>query len=130
MRLAALCALVVTAGITAGAVLGYGLAQAASIYLGTAPMPGVLPAVGAASVLTGAAVVASLVPAARASRVDVLQALRSEWARASSWLMLLDGNVVDSERSHGANGSAQGFLAREEVEATDLSVLVCLIPRG
>ena len=33
---------------------------------------------GAAAVLVGAALVASLMPAARASRVDVLQALRSE----------------------------------------------------
>ena len=33
---------------------------------------------GAAAVLIAAAVVASLMPAARASRVDVLQALRSE----------------------------------------------------
>jgi predicted permease len=69
---------IVTAGITAGAVFGYVLARVASTYFGTARMPGVLPAVGAAVVLTGAAVIASLVPAARASRVDVLQALRSE----------------------------------------------------
>jgi ABC-type lipoprotein release transport system permease subunit len=34
--------------------------------------------VGAALVLVGAAVLASLVPAARASRVDVMQALRTE----------------------------------------------------
>jgi ABC-type lipoprotein release transport system permease subunit len=33
---------------------------------------------GAAAVLMGAAVVASLMPAARASRVDVVQALRTE----------------------------------------------------
>jgi ABC-type lipoprotein release transport system permease subunit len=33
---------------------------------------------GAAVVLFGAAIVASLMPATRASRVDVLQALRSE----------------------------------------------------
>ena len=33
---------------------------------------------GAASVLVAAAILASLMPAARASRVDVLQALRSE----------------------------------------------------
>jgi ABC-type lipoprotein release transport system permease subunit len=32
----------------------------------------------AAAVLAGAAVLASLMPAARASRVDVLQALRAE----------------------------------------------------
>ena len=69
---------IVTAGIAVGAVLGYVLAHVASTYLGTARMPGVLPAIGAATVLAAAAVIASLVPAARASRVDVLQALRSE----------------------------------------------------
>jgi ABC-type lipoprotein release transport system permease subunit len=37
-----------------------------------------LPVLGAAAVLMGAAALASLVPAARASRVDVVQALRSE----------------------------------------------------
>jgi putative ABC transport system permease protein len=41
-------------------------------------LPGLLPIVGAAAVLLAAAVLASLMPAARASRVDVLQALRSE----------------------------------------------------
>jgi ABC-type lipoprotein release transport system permease subunit len=41
-------------------------------------LPGAVPVLGAAAVLIGAAVVASLMPAARASRVDVLQALRSE----------------------------------------------------
>jgi ABC-type lipoprotein release transport system permease subunit len=34
--------------------------------------------VGAAAVLIGAAIVASLMPAARASRVDLVRALRSE----------------------------------------------------
>jgi len=41
-------------------------------------LPGALPVLGAAMLLITAAIVASLVPAARASRVDVLQALRSE----------------------------------------------------
>jgi ABC-type lipoprotein release transport system permease subunit len=41
-------------------------------------LPGALPLVGAAAVLVGAAIVASLMPATRASRIDVLQALRSE----------------------------------------------------
>ena len=41
-------------------------------------MPASLPIIGAAAVLAGAAIIASLMPAARASRVDVLQALRSE----------------------------------------------------
>ena len=71
-------AVIVTVGITAGAVFGYVLARVASTYLGTARMPGVLPALGAAAVLIGAAVIASLIPAARASRVNVLRALRSE----------------------------------------------------
>jgi ABC-type antimicrobial peptide transport system permease subunit len=71
-------AVIVTVGITAGAVFGYVLARVASTYLGTTRMPGMVPAVVAAAVLIGAAVIASLIPAARASRVDVLQALRSE----------------------------------------------------
>jgi putative ABC transport system permease protein len=41
-------------------------------------LPGVLPLVGAGVLLIAAAVLASLMPAARASRVDVIQALRSE----------------------------------------------------
>jgi len=41
-------------------------------------LPGALSLIGAATVLLGAAAVASLMPARRASRVDVLQALRSE----------------------------------------------------
>jgi ABC-type lipoprotein release transport system permease subunit len=41
-------------------------------------MPDTLPVIGSAVVLLGAAVVASLLPAARAARVDVMQALRSD----------------------------------------------------
>jgi ABC-type lipoprotein release transport system permease subunit len=37
-----------------------------------------VPIIGAAAVLVTAAILASLMPAARASRVDVLNALRSE----------------------------------------------------
>jgi predicted permease len=65
-------------GIAAGAVGGYALVRAAEAVWGTVQLPGALPAVGAATVLIGAAAVASLVPAMRAARVDVLQALRSE----------------------------------------------------
>ena len=71
-------AAIVTAGITAGAAASYVLARVASTYLAAAHTPRVLPAVAAAAVLGAAAVMASLIPAARASRVDVLQALRSE----------------------------------------------------
>ena len=41
-------------------------------------MPGAVPVVASAVVLLAAAVVASVLPAARAARVDVMQALRSE----------------------------------------------------
>ena len=66
-------------GIAAGAAGGYVLAHVAAGFFETVEMPGVLPALGAAAVLVAAATLASLMPAARASRVDVMQALRSEW---------------------------------------------------
>jgi predicted permease len=65
-------------GIAAGAIGGYLIARLAGAFFQTVELPGVLPVIGAAIVLIGAAVGASLVPAMRASRVDVLQALRSE----------------------------------------------------
>jgi predicted permease len=71
-------AVIITVGIVAGAVVGFALARAASSYLGTTRMPGLLPVAIAAVVLLGAAVIASLIPAARASHVNVLHALRSE----------------------------------------------------
>ena len=65
-------------GIAAGALGGYVLARLAGAYVEHVELPGILPVTAAAIVLIGAAVGASLVPALRASRVDVLQALRSE----------------------------------------------------
>jgi predicted permease len=65
-------------GIAAGAAGGYALGRVAEAFVGNVQLPGALPAIGAAAVLIGAAIVASLVPATRASRIDVLQALRSE----------------------------------------------------
>jgi putative ABC transport system permease protein len=65
-------------GIAAGAAGGYALVRVAEGVLGTGQLPGALSVIGAAIVLIGAAAVASLMPATRASRVDVLQALRSE----------------------------------------------------
>src|SRR6266540_2129972 len=70
--------LIAAIGIAAGAVGGYVLARVAAGFFATVQMPGALPVIGAAAVLIGAAIIASLMPAARASRVDVLQALRSE----------------------------------------------------
>ncbi len=65
-------------GIVAGAAGGYALVGVATAFLDDPLLPGALPVLGAAAVLIGAAVAASLMPAARASRVDVMQALRSE----------------------------------------------------
>ena len=71
-------AVIAAAGIVAGALAGIALTRVASGLFGVVRMPGVLPIAGAATLLVAAAAVACLVPAARASRVDVLQALRSE----------------------------------------------------
>src|SRR5262249_8436120 len=67
----------VAIGVVAGALGGYAFAKLGMSYFGTMPMPGTLPIIAAAVLLIGAAIVASLMPAARASRVDLVQALRS-----------------------------------------------------
>jgi putative ABC transport system permease protein len=69
---------IAAAGMVAGAVCGYALAQLAGSYLVEMRLPGVVPIAGSVAVLLAAAVVASVLPAARAARVDVMQALRSE----------------------------------------------------
>ncbi len=68
--------IIVALGIAAGATGGYAFSGMAARYLGDVRLPGALPAVAAAAVLVAAALLASLLPAARASRVDVLAALR------------------------------------------------------
>ncbi len=65
-------------GVFAGAAFGLIVARVAGSYFGDLKMPGALPVIVSAFVLLGAAVVASMLPAARAARVDVIQALRSE----------------------------------------------------
>jgi len=71
-------ALMAGVGVLAGAAFGFVVARVAGSYFGDLKMPGALPVVLSAAVLLGAAVVASMLPAARAARVDVMQALRSE----------------------------------------------------
>ncbi|MGH9934612.1 MAG: FtsX-like permease family protein, partial [Blastocatellia bacterium] len=71
-------AVIAAIGIIAGALGGIVLMQFASRLFGVVRMPGVLPTAGAATLLLTAAVLASLLPAARASRVNVVEALRSE----------------------------------------------------
>jgi predicted permease len=62
-------AIMAVAGVVAGAAGGYFL---------DVRMPSAVPVIGSAFILLAAAVVASALPAARAARVDVMQALRSD----------------------------------------------------
>ena len=71
-------AVIAGAGIVAGAVGGFALARVVGSYVQDVRIPGALPIAGAAMILVAAAILASLMPAARASRVDVMQALRSD----------------------------------------------------
>jgi len=71
-------AVMAAAGVLAGAAFGFVLARLASRYFLDVKMPGALPVFVSAFVLMAVAVIASVLPAARAARVDVMQALRSE----------------------------------------------------
>jgi putative ABC transport system permease protein len=71
-------AIMATAGVVAGGLFGFAAARLAASYFGDLKMPGTGPVVISAIVLLTAAVIASFLPAARAARVDVIQALRSE----------------------------------------------------
>jgi putative ABC transport system permease protein len=71
-------AVMAAVGVLAGAVFGFVVARLAGSYFPDVKMPGALPVVLSAFVLLTAAVVASWLPAARAARIDVIQALRSE----------------------------------------------------
>jgi ABC-type antimicrobial peptide transport system permease subunit len=71
-------AVIAGVGIAAGVVGGIALARVVGVFLQDVSLPGAVPILGAAAILVAAAILASLMPAARASRVDVMQALRSE----------------------------------------------------
>jgi putative ABC transport system permease protein len=71
-------AVIAVAGIVTGAIGGVLLARFAGGYIQDIRIPGALPVIGAAAILVAAAIIASLMPAARASRVDVISALRAE----------------------------------------------------
>ena len=64
-------------GVLAGAAFGFMAARLAGNFV-EMKMPGALPIFISAFLLMTVAVVASLLPAARAARVDVMEALRSE----------------------------------------------------
>lgn len=69
---------IAAAGIATGVAGGYILARAGAAFVAGVHLPGAIPLVAAATVLAAAGILASLLPAARASRVDVIQALRAE----------------------------------------------------
>ncbi len=71
-------AVMTTAGVLAGAAFGYILARLAGSYFPDVKMPGATVVVVAAFVMLMAAVVASMLPAARAARVNVVEALHSD----------------------------------------------------
>jgi putative ABC transport system permease protein len=71
-------AIIAGIGVGLGVVGGFVLARIAGGYLSEVTLPGPVPLLGAAAVLVAAAVLASLVPASRAAKVDVMQALRTD----------------------------------------------------
>ncbi len=71
-------AVIAGAGIAAGAIGGVVLARVVGSYIEGVGIPDMLPTLLAAVLLIAAAVLASFIPAVRAARVDVMQALRSE----------------------------------------------------
>ena len=65
-------------GVAAGVLVGFAFARSIGKYIPDVQVPGALPLIASAAVLLAAAVIASALPAARAARVDVVQALHSE----------------------------------------------------
>jgi predicted permease len=65
-------------GIIAGAIGGLALAGVVGRFVTAIEIPGPVPMIAAAAVLVAAAILASLMPAARAARVDVISALRAD----------------------------------------------------
>jgi putative ABC transport system permease protein len=78
MRVITEGAVMAIAGLAVGLACGFGLARVAGSFLADLKTPGVLPVAGSAIVLLVAAVTASVIPAARAARIDVIEALRTE----------------------------------------------------
>jgi ABC-type antimicrobial peptide transport system permease subunit len=65
-------------GVAAGVTVGFVLSRLIGSYVQELRLPDALPLFGAAVVILTAAIVASVLPAARAARVDTVQALRAD----------------------------------------------------
>ena len=71
-------AIIAVIGVVAGAAGGFTLARVAAAFIEGTQIPDAIPVAAAALLLLAAAVAASLLPAARAARVDVMDALRAD----------------------------------------------------
>jgi predicted permease len=71
-------AVIAVIGVAAGAVVGFAFSRLLGGYIQDVRIPGLLPSFGSVGVILAATVIASVLPAARAARVDVMEALRSE----------------------------------------------------
>ena len=71
-------AVMAAAGVLAGAAFGYILARVAGSYFPDMKIPGAMVIIVSALVMLFAAVVASMLPAARAARVNVIEALHAD----------------------------------------------------
>jgi len=71
-------AAIAAVGVVAGAACGFALARLAGSYFQEVQLPDAGLVLASAALLLAAAVIASALPAARAARVDVMQALRPE----------------------------------------------------
>jgi putative ABC transport system permease protein len=69
---------IATIGVTAGVLIGWGLSRLAGNYVQELQLPGPIPLISSAAVILTAVVMASVVPAARAARIDAVQALRAD----------------------------------------------------
>jgi len=65
-------------GVVTGITVGYVCARTLAKYITEVQIPGVSPLLASAILILAAALIASAIPAARAARVDAVQALRSE----------------------------------------------------
>jgi predicted permease len=65
-------------GVVAGLIVGIAGARGVAVWVGQVHSPGALSLIGSAGVILAAAAIASAIPAARAARVNAVEALRSE----------------------------------------------------